>query len=183
MTVRSRETAKAGSAALLAVEALRANGERVTQARRAILEVLERTDAHLNADEISAQAAAMAPGTHRATVYRALATLRDLGMVTHTHVGGAATVYHLAPAVDRVGGEGGHTHVQCTSCGTLIDVPAKTLRPLVIRLERDLGFQLEPQHAALLGRCAACAALSARRRSPPVQHSRRGRTAAASTPS
>ena len=35
------------------------------------------------------------PGVHRASVYRALATLGDLGLVTHTHLGGAAAVYHL----------------------------------------------------------------------------------------
>lgn len=140
-----------------ALSMLRARRERVTRARRAVLEVLDSTEEHLNADEIARRAAAMAPGVHRATVYRALTTLGELEMVTHTHVGGSATVYHLSlpdPQVDARTTT--HAHVQCTSCGAVIDVPADALRPLVGRLERDLDFRLDPQHAALLGTCATC---------------------------
>ena len=74
---------------------LRARNERVTRVRQAVLEVLDGTDEHLAADEIASRAEALAPGLHRASVYRALATLGELGLVTHTHLGGAAAVYHL----------------------------------------------------------------------------------------
>ena len=80
----------------IALALLREKHERVTRARQAVIEVLDSTDEHLAAEEIVARAEASAPGVHRATVYRALATLGDLGLVTHTHVGGSATVYHLA---------------------------------------------------------------------------------------
>lgn len=140
-----------------ALDMLRQRGERVTKARRAVLEVLDGTEDHLNADEIAGRASTRAPGVHRATVYRALSTLRELGLVSHTHVGGAATVYHLTflePGRQR----GGHAHVQCTTCSRVIDVPSAVLDPLTTRLQRDLDFRLEPQHAALLGTCAACRA-------------------------
>ena len=75
---------------------LRDQHERVTRARQAVIEVLDGTEEHLAADEIVARAEASAPGVHRATVYRALATLGELGLIIHTHVGGSATVYHLA---------------------------------------------------------------------------------------
>ncbi len=48
------------------VQMLRERAERVTVARRAVLEVLDGTEEHLNADEIAARAAAAAPGLHRA---------------------------------------------------------------------------------------------------------------------
>ena len=58
-----------------AIRALRDRNERVTLAREAVIEVLDGTDEHLSADQIVTRAEQTAPGVHRATVYRALATL------------------------------------------------------------------------------------------------------------
>jgi Fur family ferric uptake transcriptional regulator len=136
---------------------LRDQHERVTRARQAVLEVLDATDEHLAADEIVARAEALAPGVHRATVYRALSTLGDLGLVTHTHVGGAATVYHLAlPAPAAQAAFAPHAHLQCTNCLAVIDLPVDALDSLISRADREVGFQIEPHHTALLGLCANC---------------------------
>ncbi len=140
----------------VAVRLLRERRERVTVARTAVLEVLDLATGHLNADDVTALATARAPGVHRATVYRALATLTDLGLVTHIHLGGAATVYHLAEPAAAPTAPSGHLHLQCTTCHVLIDVPAATMAPLVAELDRDHGFALAPDHTALLGTCARC---------------------------
>jgi Fur family ferric uptake transcriptional regulator len=140
-----------------ALALLRNRRERVTRARQAVIEVLDGTDEHLAADEIVARAEASAPGVHRATVYRALATLGDLGLVTHTHVGGSATVYHLAlPAPTDEAAPATHAHLQCTNCQAVIDFPVDALDSLITRVEREVGFLVEPHHAALLGLCADC---------------------------
>jgi Fur family transcriptional regulator, ferric uptake regulator len=136
---------------------LRDQHERVTRARQAVIEVLDSTDDHLTAEEIVARAEASAPGVHRATVYRALSTLGELGLVTHTHVGGAATVYHLAllaPTDDA--GSAPHAHLQCGNCQAVIDIPIDALDSLISRVDREVGFLIEPHHAALLGLCADC---------------------------
>ncbi|CAA9359177.1 MAG: hypothetical protein AVDCRST_MAG72-2094 [uncultured Nocardioidaceae bacterium] len=143
--------------AAAAVRLLRSRGSRVTQPRRAVLEVLDAAkEEHLNADDIANRAAESAPGLHRATVYRALATLGDLGIVAHTHVGGAATVYHLADSPDRAAPHLEHGHLQCTTCGRVLDVNAELLDPLARKLRDAIGFQLAVEHAALLGTCAVC---------------------------
>lgn len=134
---------------------LRSRGERVTRVRRAVLEVLDGTTEHLAANEIASRAEASAPGLHRASVYRALATLAELGLVTHTHLGGAATVHHLSVDLPEVSGAA-HAHLQCTTCLRVIDIPAQVLDPLAETVEVRLGFRLDPQHAALLGTCADC---------------------------
>ena len=140
-----------------ALDVLRARGERVTRVRQAVIEVLHSTAEHLDAEEIVRQAAGSAPGVHRASVYRALATLGELGLVTHTHLGGSATVYHLTVDVAPSAVEAQpHAHLQCSSCHRVIDIPVDVLDPLANRVERDLGFRLEPQHTALLGICADC---------------------------
>jgi Fur family ferric uptake transcriptional regulator len=139
------------------LDALRARGERVTRVRQAVIEVLDGTIEHLDADQIVGRAAASAPGVHRASVYRALATLGDLGLVTHTHIGGSATVYHLSIEAPETAVEAqSHAHLQCSSCQRVFDIPVEVLDPLAARVERDLSFRLEPQHTALLGICADC---------------------------
>jgi Fur family ferric uptake transcriptional regulator len=100
------------------------------------------------------------PGAHRASIYRTLSSLSEIGILTHTHVAGAGAVYHLT-ATDRPGGEA-HAHLQCTRCGRLLDIPVDALRGLARQLDRDLGFELEPEHAALMGVCADCRAASDR---------------------
>ena len=136
---------------------LRARNERVTRVRQAVIEVLDGTDEHLAADEIASRAEASAPGAHRASVYRALATLGELGLVTHTHLGGSAAVYHLQVVLpDATAEAAGHAHLQCTSCQRVIDIPVETLQPLAATIEQDVGFTLEPRHTALLGVCADC---------------------------
>ena len=139
-----------------ALAVLRAHGERVTAARRAVIEALEPHD-HLTADEIAARAEASAPGVHRTTVYRALATLGEIGLIAHTHVAGAATIYHLT-----ADGEASdhhqldHAHVQCTECGSLFNIEDELLNPLADDIDRAIGFRLDVHHAALLGVCARC---------------------------
>jgi len=140
-----------------AIRALRARNERVTVAREAVIEVLDGTDEHLSADQIVTRAEQTAPGVHRATVYRALATLGDLGLVAHTHLGGAAAVYHLMVDAPETEPEtAAHAHLLCTMCHTVIDIPAAALDPLRSQVADDLGFHLEPQHTALVGVCASC---------------------------
>lgn len=140
-----------------AVAMLRARHERVTSARLAILEILDTTQRHLNAEEIVALAAEQTPGVHRATIYRALSKMSDLDLVSHTHLGGSAAVYHLTvPDPQLPTPTSHHAHLQCTTCGSVIDVPVDTLRPVIAQLERDLKFRFEPHHTALLGTCANC---------------------------
>ncbi len=137
-----------------AVALLRRQHERVTPARLAVLGVLDATDEHLSAEEVVTLAAERVPHVHRATVYRALARLGELGVVAHIHLGGTATVYHLTVPEPRATAE--HVHLQCTRCGTVLDAPAETMATLQARLERDHGFRLDPGHTALLGTCGPC---------------------------
>jgi Fur family transcriptional regulator, ferric uptake regulator len=140
-----------------ALNLLRDQHERVTRARQAVIEVLDGTEEHLAADQIVARAEASAPGVHRATVYRALSTLGELGLVTHTHVGGSATVYHLTlPEPTHRATSVPHAHLQCTNCQVVIDIPADVLDSLISYVDREVGFHVEPHHAALLGLCADC---------------------------
>ncbi|MGN6611316.1 MAG: Fur family transcriptional regulator [Angustibacter sp.] len=130
---------------------LRARGDRMTAPRRAVLAALSRHSDHLTADQVVSAVAEADPSVHRASVYRALETLSQLGVVQHVHVGHGTTTYHLAD------GEL-HLHAQCEHCGAVVDLPGSLLDGVVDEVERRHGFALDPTHVALSGLCAACRA-------------------------
>ena len=132
------------------VATLRAHGERVTSARTAVLRVLARLRPPRAPDGGGhrRRGAAVDPGLHRATVYRTLDLLADLGVVEHVHVAHGAVVYHLT--------EERHQHLVCESCGAVIEAPVETLDELgpgssTIRVPARAG------HFPLTGLCARCA--------------------------
>jgi Fur family transcriptional regulator, ferric uptake regulator len=131
---------------------LRARGERMTQPRRAVVATLAGTREHLSADEILVDASKAYPGVNRSTIYRALETLADLGVVQHIHSGRAATLYHLTSDA------GPHAHATCDSCGRVIDLSRDVLASAAQRLRQDEGFVLDPGHVALSGLCRDCVA-------------------------
>jgi Fe2+ or Zn2+ uptake regulation protein len=128
---------------------LRDRGERMTIARRALLEVLAGAHGHLSAEEILAAVQRQHPEIHRATVYRTLETLDRLGIVEHTHLGHGPAAYHLADDV--------HQHLVCEACGAVVEVPSTLFRGIEQRLQRDYGFVMRPFHFAVVGRCRRCA--------------------------
>lgn len=138
-----------------ALAALRQGGERVTEPRRAVLQALADLPDHPTAERVVAAVEGRSPGVHRATVYRTLETLTALGIVTHVHVGHGGTAYHLA--------ERRHLHAQCHACGAVVDVPDDVLDGVRTMLHQVAGFELDPSHIALSGRCAACRSQEAAR--------------------
>jgi Fur family transcriptional regulator, ferric uptake regulator len=133
---------------------LRERGERMTGPRKAVLAVLAASGGHLGAEDVVTAVADVDPGVHRASVYRTLDALCDLGVVQHVHIGHGATAYHLVQSGDV------HVHAQCSSCGAMVDLPVDVLEHAAERMARDAGFLLDPTHVALSGTCAACASAS-----------------------
>jgi Fur family ferric uptake transcriptional regulator len=128
---------------------LRARGDRMTGPRRAVVCALAARRTHLTADQVVAAVAEQDPSVHRASVYRTLETLSELGVVQHVHVGHGTTTYHLV-------GEHPHLHAQCSSCGSVLDLPGSLLDVVAAQLLDEHGFELDPAHVALSGRCASC---------------------------
>jgi len=136
-----------------AVAALRAHGERVTDGRRAVIDVLARTHEHLSADQVVAALESSHPLVHRATVYRTLEVLTELGVVSHLHATSGATHYHLAAAA--VGHA--HLHAHCRSCGAVIVIPVDALADASARIAEETGFRIAPEQSTIAGVCRDCA--------------------------
>lgn len=128
---------------------IRERGGRATVARRATIEILlNGGESHLSADDIVRQVRLKHPEVAESTVYRHLATLEELGVVEHVHLGHGPSTYHLT--------EGIHQHLLCERCGTLIEVPEEIFAPLAKQLAATYGFEIRLRHFATMGLCRHC---------------------------
>ena len=128
---------------------IRGRGGRATGTRRATIAVLLNTgQSHLSAEDIVSQVKLQHPEVAESTIYRNLATLEELGVVEHVHLGHGPSTYHLS--------EDGHQHLLCERCGKVIEVPEETFAPLAQQLVATYGFQIHPRHFAIMGLCRRC---------------------------
>ncbi|HUP84710.1 MAG TPA: Fur family transcriptional regulator [Acidimicrobiales bacterium] len=132
------------------LDQLRADGGRITPARRALVTALLDADSHVTADDLAGAVQRSHPDVHRSTIYRTLDALEELGIVDHVHLGHGRAVYHLL--------DDPHQHLVCEVCEAVIEAPDALFRPLARALLADYGFTLRPNHFAVLGRCRECAA-------------------------
>jgi Fe2+ or Zn2+ uptake regulation protein len=140
------------SPAAAVLDALRASGVRITAPRRAVVTALVESADHVTADELAERVQAAEPDVHLSTVYRTLDALEKLGVVTHVHMGHGRAVYHLSESM--------HTHAVCEDCGMVVELPDDVLDAVRDRLRSETGFEVDPHHFALVGRCRHCVSTS-----------------------
>ncbi len=138
-----------GPASRDAMCAIRDAGLRVTESRRAVLQVLHE-HAHVSADEVYREVALTVPHTSLQSVYNALGDFADAGLVRRIEPAGRAGLFEL-----RVGDN--HHHVVCDSCGAVEDVDcvigeAPCLEPADAR-----GFAIHTAEVTYWGICPSCA--------------------------
>ena len=131
-------------------EELRAKGYRLTPARQLVLSAVLALE-HATPDAICAEVQRTASSVNLSTVYRTLELLEELDLVSHTHLGHGAPIYHAAHERD-------HLHLVCGSCGKITEAAADCADALVERLRGQYGFETDVPHFALFGRCADCVA-------------------------
>lgn len=132
-------------------ERLRARGLRWTPQRRALIEVLARTDGHVTGAELVERCRELDPATIPSTVYRTLDVLEEVGLVSHSHGADGREEFHVLPEVD-------HGHLHCIGCGETWEIPPAEAADLVAGLERRRDFAVDLSHLSIAGRCAACRA-------------------------
>ena len=136
-----------------ALATLRADGDRVTPARRLLVACLVNAPGHRTAEQLAAEVQRRSPETHLSTIYRNLEELERLGVVTHSHLGHGPTTYHLSSEA--------HGHLVCEQCGALVEADPSLFSTLAVAVHDAHGFEVHPEHFAVLGRCAACQAADA----------------------
>lgn len=122
---------------------------RHTKQRAAILTVLQQTDQHPTADWIHQEVRKTLPRVSLGTVYRALDTLCQQGMVKALRDGSRSSRYD--------GNPGEHAHIVCTACGSIADVPLPMQEKLTYDVEESTGFIVQSHLWEWYGLCPRCA--------------------------
>jgi len=142
---------------------LAARGMRLTRQRRAILQVIETADHHLDAAQILRWAQKTEPSVDRVTVYRTLTLLKKNGLVDELdlmHVGGEGHYY------ERVTGRD-HLHITCLRCGKVLEFETPYLKMIRQQVENDCDFKIEVARLEIGGYCQSCQ--RAKEKSQPVR--------------
>jgi Fur family ferric uptake transcriptional regulator len=138
------------------VGVLRRAGQKVTPQRLMVLTALRHRDGHATAGEIFQQVRAAYPYVDISTVYRTLASLKDLRLVTETDMGACDLNYEWAASTP-------HHHLICQSCGQVTELEHHFMVELGEAIRAHHGFEPNLDHFAIFGQCSACAESSAAR--------------------
>lgn len=155
---------------------LKKQGIRLTRQRQVLLDLIEQSGAHLDAEHLFRLAQQHDPKINRVTVYRTLRMLKDTGLVDELdlmHWEGEAHYYETRMKQE-------HAHVVCLRCGKVEEFYGEPLQKLRRQIENHFGFQILVARTEVGGYCSHCRALRAREleqasQTPPLADSRRRR--------
>jgi Fur family ferric uptake transcriptional regulator len=122
-------------------------GYRLTSPRRHLLDVMAGLDDHFAAESV----VVAAPEVGRATVFRTLRLLQDLGVVCQVVLDDGSLAYRLAP-------EEHHHHLLCVECGAVEDFGSPALEAVLSEIEDTTGYRVEAHRLEVYGRCPRCQA-------------------------
>ena len=123
------------------VEGLEDAGYRLTAPRRALAQLIASRRGHFTADDLLGESRRRRLGVTRATVFRSLDVLSELGLVERLDL---PTGEHAFVACEPAH----HHHIVCSRCGRSTEVAAA--------IERQSGYRVDTHRLELFGLCPAC---------------------------
>lgn len=137
---------------------LKKQGIRLTRQRQILLELIEQSGQHLDAEQLYERAKMRDPKINRVTVYRTLKMLKQGQMVDELdlmHYEGDQHYYETRMKQE-------HAHVVCLRCGKVEEFYGEPLHRLRRQIEVHFGFQILVARTEVGGYCSHCQALRAR---------------------
>src|SRR5580704_5360354 len=132
-------------------------GMRLTRQRKILLDLIDKTGQHLDAERLYQMAKEKDPKLNRVTVYRTLKLLKEGGLVDELdlmHQAGEQHYYETRRKQE-------HAHVICLSCGKVEEFFGEPLQRLRRQIETDFGFHIVLARTEVGGYCPHCRALRA----------------------
>ena len=139
-------------------DSLKQRGVRLTRQRQILLDLIDQSGQHLDAERLYRMAKEKDPKLNRVTVYRTLKLLKKGGLVDELdlmHHEGDQHYYET-----RLKQE--HAHVICLRCGRIEEFFGEPLQRMREQIESDLGFEILIARTEVGGYCSHCQALRAR---------------------
>ena len=141
MTVPHLTPAVEASSAAAAFAALRAQGLRLSTARRLLLKALFDADRPMSADQLAGDGDV-------ASAYRNLEVLEGLGLVRHAHHGHGPGLYQPAGRPLE--------YIVCEGCGAAAPLPPEATGAIRAAVLKGAGYRARFTHFPLAGVCPAC---------------------------
>jgi len=134
-------------------ERLRADDQRYTSQRRALVELLLEIDQPLTIPQLLRRQ----PGLAQSSAYRNLAVLERAGVVHRIVTSDEFARYELTEDLTRH-----HHHLICSSCGDVTDFEVSDaiehdLETALAKVARRTGFRVSAHRLDLVGTCPTCA--------------------------
>jgi len=135
---------------------LKQRGVRLTRQRQILLELIDKTGGHLDAERLFTLAKERDPKLNRVTVYRTLKLLKNGGLVDELdlmHLNGEKHFYEVKTNLD-------HVHLACFQCGRIEEFTSPLFERLKAEISREKGFRIRVTRLEVGGRCSQCCALA-----------------------
>jgi Fur family ferric uptake transcriptional regulator len=131
------------------IERIQERGLRVTRPRRLIIRSVLSQPGPFSAEELLSRLHRSGSAPGRATVFRTLDLLVELGVLDRVHHPSGLHRYVLAGTDHR-------HHVVCSRCGAVADFNGCNVEELITAAIAQTGFQIDGHWLELFGICAAC---------------------------
>lgn len=131
------------------VTAFEQAGYRLTSPRRALAGLIANRRGHFTAEELLGESRTRRVGVTRATIFRSLDVLADLGVVERLDLpSGEHAFVACAPAH--------HHHLVCSRCGRSTEVADRGIEQIAQGIGRETGYRIESHRLELFGVCPTC---------------------------
>lgn len=122
--------------------------QRLTTQRKAILDLVNTSSRHWDAEELARALAEAGESVGIATVYRGLAALESEKLVESIQLGNKKR-YERADKAH-------HDHMVCTDCGHIEEFAHETIEALQQSVAEQKGFHLTGHQLVIFGLCRNC---------------------------
>jgi len=129
--------------------ALEAAGYRLTGPRRVVAELIAAREGHFSAADLIDDARIRRLGIGRATIFRSLDLMTELGVLERLDLPSGEHAYVPCEPTH-------HHHIVCAECGRVTEIDDHGLAAAVEEIERATGWQVESHRLELYGRCPRC---------------------------
>jgi Fe2+ or Zn2+ uptake regulation protein len=124
-------------------------GYRLTNPRRALAQLVADQDGHFTAADLVAQGRSRRLGIGRATIFRTLEVMTEVGVVERLDLPNGEHAYVGCEPVH-------HHHVICARCARTTKVEDCGMSVVAREVARRTGYRIDEHRLELFGLCPAC---------------------------
>lgn len=136
------------------LQELASQGVRITAQRKALIDIIQGAEGHLDAASLLQRARKKDAQIDRATVYRTIELLKRLRLIDELdlmHLTGEKHFYEAKTTVD-------HVHLACFQCGRIEEFTDPLFERLKSEITRRNGFRIRVTRFEVGGLCRVCSA-------------------------